>query len=121
PKTSVTVTPAQTTSLPVGLKVFTIQIEAHGKGSPAEAVDLARALRIHLWGAKNAKPEWLARAQTIADTEKVPVKFFASDEEYGTWVNIPGLGTYSHTCDIIAPADSNFGASLSNKGIVSWA
>ncbi len=94
-----------TTALPDNLKVFTIQIEAHGKGSPAEAVDLARALRIHLWGAKNAKPEWLARAQAMADAQKVPVKFFVSDEEYGTWVNVPGLGTYSHTSDIIAPAD----------------
>jgi hypothetical protein len=112
--------PKSTPALPDNLKVFTIQIEAHGKGSPAEAVDLARTLRIHLWGAKNAKPEWLARAQAIADAQKVPVKFFISDEEYGTWVNIPGLGTYSHTSDIIAPADSNFGASLSNKGIVSW-
>jgi hypothetical protein len=68
------------------LKVFSIQLEAHGHGSPAEAVELARSLHIHLWGAKNAKPEWLARAQTLADREKVPVKFFVSNEEYGTWV-----------------------------------
>ena len=106
--------------LPGNLKIFTIQLEAHGKGSPSEAVDLARALRIHLWGAKNAKPEWMARAQSIADAQKVPVKFFVSDEEYGTWVNVPGLGTYSHTSDIIAPPGSDIGASLSNKGVVSW-
>jgi len=47
-------------SLPANLKVFSIQIEAHGHGSPAEAVDLAGALRIHLWGAKNAAPGWIA-------------------------------------------------------------
>ena len=41
-------------ALPAGLKVFTAQIEAPGAGSPMEAVELARALRIHLWGAKNA-------------------------------------------------------------------
>lgn len=106
--------------LPPGLKVFSLQIEAHGRGSPAEAVDLAGALRIHLWGAKNAKPEWLARAQAIADQRKVPVRFFVSDEEYGTWVDVPGLGTYSHTSDIIAPAGSQGGSSLADRGVVSW-
>src|SRR6185295_3441328 len=39
--------------VPNHLKVFTIQIEAHGTGSPTEAVELARTLRIHMWGAKN--------------------------------------------------------------------
>jgi len=107
--------------LPTNLKVFSLQLEAHGQGSPAEAVELARSLRIHLWGAKNAKPGWLARAQAIADQQKVPVKFFVSNEEYGTWVNIPGMGTYSHTSDIIAPADAAIGASLAREGVVSWA
>lgn len=106
--------------LPPRLKVFTIQIEAHGQGSPAEAVDLARALRIHLWGAKNAKPQWLTRAQALADQQKVPVKFFLANEEYGTWVSVPGLGTYSHTSDILAPASVDFGPSLANQGVVSW-
>jgi hypothetical protein len=77
-------------------------------------------LRIHLWGAKNAKPEWLGRAQSLADRQKVPVKFFVANEEYGTWVNVPGLGTYSHTSDIIAPAGSDCGASLANAGVASW-
>jgi hypothetical protein len=106
--------------LPSGLKVYTIQIESHGQGSPAEAVDLARSLRIHLWGAKNAKPVWLARAQTIADREKVPVRFFVANEEYGTWVKVPGLGTYSHTSDIFAPAGAEIGQSLANTGVVTW-
>jgi hypothetical protein len=35
-------------------------------------------------------------------------------------VNVPGLGTYSHTSDIVAPAGSDFGAPLANKGVVSW-
>ncbi len=105
---------------PRDLKVFTIQIEAHGQGSPAEAVDLSRSLRIHLWGAKNCKPGWLARAQKIADQQKVPLTFFTANEEYGTWVNVSGLGTYSHTSDLIAPANVNFGESLQNKGVVSW-
>lgn len=107
-------------SLPAGLKVFSIQLEAHGQGSPTEAVELARSLRIHLWGAKNTKPEWLARAQGIADQQKVQVKLFVANEEYGTWVNVPGLGTYSHTSDIIAPAGVNIGPSLANQGMVSW-
>lgn len=112
--------PATRRSLPAGLKVFSIQLEAHGQGSPTEAVELARSLRIHLWGAKNAKPAWLARAQSIADQQKVPVKFFVANEEYGTWVNVPGLGTYSHTSDIIAPMGASIGPSLANQGSVSW-
>ena len=107
-------------ALPPELKVFTIQLEAHGQGSPAEAVALARALRIHWWGAKNAKPEWLARAQAVADEQKVPVKFFVANEEYGTWVNVPGQGTYSHTSDIIAPAGAEIGDVLAKEGAVSW-
>lgn len=107
--------------LPSDLKVFGIQLEAHGQGSPREAVDLARSLRIHLWGAKNAKPEWLARAQAVADQQKAAVRFFVSNEEYGTWVNAPGLGTYSHTSDIVAPAGATIGAALSDQGTVSWA
>lgn len=110
----------RTVRLPADLSVFSIQLEAHGRGSPAEAVDLARGLGLHLWGAKNALPGWIARAQALADQQRVPVRFFASDEEYGTWVEVPGLGTYSHTSDVIAPAGSSFGASLGNKGIVSW-
>jgi prenyltransferase beta subunit len=102
------------------LKVFTIQIEAHGQGSPSDAVTLARALKIDLWGAKNAKPGWIAKAQAIADQQGVPVTFFVANEEYGTWVNVPGLGTYSHTSDVIAPAGVDFGLSLANKGVVSW-
>jgi hypothetical protein len=35
-------------------------------------------------------------------------------------VNVPGLGTYSHTSDIIAPAGAAIGASLANQGAVSW-
>ena len=106
-------------ALPDKLKVFSIQIEAHGQGSPAEAVDLARALRIHLWGAKNAKPEWIARAQALADRDNAPVRFFAANEEYGTWVTVPGLGTYSHTSDVIAPAGADIGPPLKD-GAVSW-
>jgi hypothetical protein len=113
-------TPRRDAALPADLQVFSIQIEAHGQGSPAEAVDLARALRIHLWGAKNAKPQWIKHAQALADRQKVPVTFFVANEEYGTWVNVPGMGTYSHTSDILAPAGSDFGPSLANKGAVSW-
>lgn len=107
-------------SLPADLQVFTIQIEAHGEGSPSEAVALAESLRIHLWGAKNASPAWLARTQGIADQRRVPVTFFVANEEYGTWVDVPGQGTYSHTSDIVAPASANIGPSLANQGVVSW-
>ena len=114
------INPPQSKQLPEDLKVYTIQIEAHGKGSPIEAVELARSLKIDLWGAKNAAPGWIAAAQDIADRRKVPVTFFVANEEYGTFVDLPGLGTYSHTSDIIAPANVDFGQSLSGKQAVSW-
>lgn len=109
--------------IPAGLRVFTIQIQAHGQGSPQDAVELARSLKIDLWGAKNAKPEWIARARAIAAARSVPVTFFAANEEYGTWVNIPGMGTYSHTSDLMAPADAPIGPALAQRGntrAVSW-
>ena len=106
--------------LPDGLGIFSIQIEAHGQGSPAEAVDLARSLKIDLWGAKNARPEWLARARAIASAERAPVEFFVANEEYGTWVDVPGLGTYSHTSDIVAPTGADVGPSLAGPEAVTW-
>src|SRR4030042_1243556 len=106
----------QTRELPKGLRVFTIQIEAHGKGSPAEAAELAGALRIDLWGAKNAAPGWIAAAQAVADRRQAAVRFYAANEEYGTFVSVAGLGTYSHTSDIVAPANAGFGGALSGKG-----
>lgn len=107
-------------ALPSGLKVFSLQMESHGQGSPAETVELARALKLDFWGAKNAKPEWLARVRAIAAERKVPVTFFTANEEYGTWVDVPGLGTYSHTSDLFAPNDTDIGPSLANQGVVSW-
>jgi hypothetical protein len=77
-------------------------------------------LKIHLWGAKNPRPGWLKKAQEIAERDKVPVTFFVADEEYGTWVDFPGMGTYSHTSDIIAPAGADIGPSLANAGTVTW-
>ncbi|HEX5445462.1 MAG TPA: prenyltransferase/squalene oxidase repeat-containing protein [Pirellulales bacterium] len=107
--------------LPRDLNVFSIQIEAHGKGSPREAVALASALKIHLWAAKNAEPQWLARAQAIADEQKTPVTFAVANEEYGTWLDVPGMGTYSHTSDIMAPAGVDFGGSLAGQQAATWA
>lgn len=105
--------PAET--LPDGLRAFTIQLQAPGAGSPEEAVELARALKIHLWGAKNAKPGWIAKAQEIAARKRVPVTFFVADEEYGTYVSLPGFGTYSHVADLMAPAGVDFGPSMAGK------
>lgn len=107
--------------LPADLRVFSTQIQAPGVGSPADAVEIARALKIHLWGAKNAKPGWIERAQTIADERKVPVKFFVANEEYNTFFSVPGMGTYSHLSDVIAPAGVDFGASLAgNSPLPTW-
>jgi hypothetical protein len=103
-----------------GLKVFTIQIEAQGNGSPIEAVELARALRIDLWGAKNARPEWIAAAQAVAKARSAPVTFFVANEEYGTFIAIPGQGVYSHTVDLVAPAGVDFGRPLAGPRDNPW-
>lgn len=102
------------------LQVFSCQIESHGQGSPADAVRLADSLKIHLWGAKNAEPGWLETAQRLADKQNVQVTFFRANEEYGTWVDVPGFGTYSHTSDVMAPAKGDIGESLAGQGDVSW-
>jgi hypothetical protein len=106
-------------ALPAGLRVWSIQIQAHGNGSPAEAVALAAALRIDLWGAKNAAPAWLARTRALAAARGAPVQFFRADEEYGTWLDFPGLGTYSHMSDLVAPADTDIGSPLGTRNEIS--
>ncbi|MBI4905476.1 MAG: terpene cyclase/mutase family protein [Acidobacteria bacterium] len=107
--------------LPEGLHAFTAQVEAPGAGSPSEAVELARVLRIHLWGAKNAQKGWVEECQRVADSHKVPVTFFVANEEYGNYVSVPGLGTYSHLSDITAPAKVDFGAPMIDpKNPVPW-
>jgi len=98
--------------IPDDLNVYTIQIEAPGKGSPCDAVDLARSLKIHLWGAKNAPDGWVGAAQACADRARVPVTFFPANEEYGTCMHLPGLGTYSHISDLVAPPGADFGRPL---------
>jgi len=113
PRTARAAIPAK--PLPEGLKAYTVQIQAPGKGSPWEAVELARQLRIHLWGAKNAAPEWIREAQSIATRLGVPVTFCVADEEYGTYIGVPGLGTYSHVADLMAPAGVDFGKPMAGK------
>ena len=108
---------AEAKPLPEGLKPFTIQIQAPGQGSPEDAVELARALRIHLWGAKNAAPGWIEKAQSVARRRNVPVTFFVANEEYGTYVSLPGQGTYSHLSDPIAPAGADFGPPQAGKDL----
>lgn len=90
-----------------GLKVFTVQFEASGTGSPLEAAMLADSMKINLWGAKNSNAAWRAAAQKIADDKKVPVIFFQSDEAYGKSVHVPGHGTFTHIMDYLAPASVN--------------
>lgn len=111
---------ARSATLPDGLHVFSAQVEAHGAGSPADAVRLAEALRIHLWMAKNPAPGWVDRAQRVAKASGAPVAFHVASEEYGTWIDFPGLGTYSHMSDLVAPAGADFGASLAGPTAVTW-
>jgi prenyltransferase beta subunit len=90
-----------------GLKVFTVQFEASGTGSPAEAVMLADSLHIDLWGAKNENAAWIEAAQRIAKEKKVAVGFFHADEPYGKVVEVAGFGTFSHILDYIAPPQTS--------------
>lgn len=96
-------------AIPSGSRVFTIQIQAPGAGSPSEAVLMAEKLGIHIWTAKNSAPGWIAEAQRIATHRKVQVQFAVGNEEYGTCIRLPGLGYYSHLDDFVAPADRDFG------------
>jgi prenyltransferase beta subunit len=89
--------------LPEGLKIYSAQIEAPGNGSPVEAVSLAEKLKIHLWTAKNSPDGWIAEAQKHAEARGLDIQFARGDEEYGTYTSLPGLGTYSHLDDLVAP------------------
>lgn len=106
--------------LPDSLSVYSIQIEAHGQGSPADAVTLAEGLKIHLWGAKNPPKGWVERAQGIADGRDVATRFFVANEEYGSWLRMPGLGVYSHMSDVIAPAGVDFGRPIAAGETPDW-
>ncbi len=88
------------------LKIYSVQFEAPGIGSPAEAVLLADHLNIQLWGCKNGPSGWISRAQEIADQQKVAVTFFNSDEPYGKFIHVKGMGTFGHVLDFIAPAQA---------------
>jgi hypothetical protein len=92
-----------------------MQIEAPGNGSPQEAVLLAKSLGIHLWTAKNSPAGWIEKAQAVADEQRVPVRFGIGDEEYGTYVAVPGLGCYSHLVDFVAPHGTDSGKQLPRK------
>lgn len=101
--------------IPSGSRVFTMQVEAPGAGSPSEAVFLAEKLGIHIWTAKNAADGWIEEAQRIADARKVPVLFAVGNEEYGTYVKLAGLGTYSHLSDLVAPNNHKTGEQMPKK------
>ncbi|MXV13775.1 prenyltransferase/squalene oxidase repeat-containing protein [Hufsiella ginkgonis] len=86
-----------------GYKVYTVQFQAQGSGSPLEAVMLADSLNIHLWGVKYPVAGWTAEAQRIANERKVPVTFFQSDEPHDNEVSVEGMGSFNHVLDYIAP------------------
>jgi len=87
-----------------GYKVYTVQFQAQGQGSPKEAVMLADSLHINLWGVKYPVEGWVSVAQRIANEKKVPVTFFQSDEPHDNLITIPGMGSFNHVLDYIAPA-----------------
>jgi hypothetical protein len=102
-------------SIPEGARVWSIQVQAPGSGSPRDAVLLARTLGIHLWAAKNSPAGWVEEAQRVADAGRAPVRFAIGNEEYGTYVAVPGLGCYSHLVDTMAPAGTDSGRQLDKK------
>jgi hypothetical protein len=111
---------ASARSIPAGLRVFTMQIEAPGRGSPEEAVTMAEAAGVHIWAAKNSPAGWVEAAQRAAGRRGVPVRFAVGNEEYGTYVKLPGLGTYSHLVDLCAPAAVDFGSPMPPKVAHPW-
>jgi prenyltransferase beta subunit len=90
-----------------GYKVYTVQFQAFGGGSPAEAVMLADSMKIQLWGAKNAPKGWIESAQYVADEKKVKVTFFHADEPYGKDVRVEGMGNFGHILDNYYPASAS--------------
>lgn len=85
-------------------KVYSVQFQAQGGGSPREAVMLAEKLHIQLWGAKYPVKGWIEEAQRIAKQRKVPVTFFIADEPHDNDVTIDGMGSFNHVLDYIAPS-----------------
>jgi hypothetical protein len=106
---------ARWAAIPPGAKIFTIQVQAPGTGSPREAVLMAKTLGIDIWTAKNSPQGWIEEARKAAAAARVAVRFEVGNEEYGTFVNLPGLGCYSHLVDLMAPYDADWGAQLPKK------
>lgn len=102
-------------TVPSGMNVYSIQIEAPGKGSPREAAHLAKTLGIDFWAAKFTPAGWIEEAQRAAREQNAPVTFAVGDEEHNTYYGVPGLGSYSHLVDIHAPYGSDFGAPMPKK------
>lgn len=106
--------------IPADYRVWTMQIEAPGKGSPEEAATIAAAAGVHIWAAKNTADGWLEAAQEAADRRQIRVRFERGSEEYGTFVRIPGIGTYSHLVDLCAPAKADIGVPMPAKVPHQW-
>lgn len=104
PKPKAVVEPKQDFS---GYHIYTVQFQAQGQGSPQEAVMLADSLHINLWGVKYPVKGWLEEAQRIAGLRKVPVSFFISNEPHDNLLTVPGMGSFNHVLDYIAPANGD--------------
>jgi len=100
-----------------GYKIFTVQFQAHGVGSPKEAVYMADRFGIDLWGAKSAMKEWLEEAQRIADEKQVKTLFFYADEDHDTELKVEGFGTFSHVLDLAFPPDAEVAYKM---GEIDW-
>jgi hypothetical protein len=98
--------------VPDDYRVFSIQIEGPGEGSPRDAVLLANTLGIHIWAAKNSPPGWVEEARKIAKEAGAAVEFMIGNEEHNTYLKVDGLGCYSHLVDIIAPYGADTGERL---------
>src|SRR5699024_10567407 len=89
-----------------GLKIYTVQFEARGFGSPCDAVMLADSLHIDVSACKNGAARWISRAQESADQEDVPVIFFNSDDPYGKFIHVKGMGSFGHILHFMAPGEA---------------
>ena len=106
--------------LPADLKVFTIQIEAHGQGSPAEAVDLARRCGSTSGARRTPSREWLARARRSPTRRGCPSRSSSPTRSTAPGSTCPAWAPTATRATSSRPAGADFGPSLATRASVSW-
>lgn len=88
---------------PPNLRVFSVQLNAPGQGSPTELIRLARSLKIQHWLTRNGIDGYRETLQRLATAQKVSVVFDKAQEDYNLHLEIPGVGSYARTSLLLTP------------------